>query len=171
MLSKTFQHGTIYFSEIKLHLWLQTAASLPRNTHTPWRNICWIQSDKFFVFFFFFFFGGGFKLLFFSSAWLFQQSSWNRNLSVIYRRSSSAVRRSVCVAIISEPNAFQILVVASPEPYARTFFWIFEKKLSNCFWIFFPMVPTKPSLFFFSFSLTLDPMGATISKSYFSYKS
>ncbi len=56
MLSKTFQHGTIYFSEIKLHLWLQTAASLPRNTHTPWRNICWIQSDKFFLFFFFFFF-------------------------------------------------------------------------------------------------------------------
>ncbi len=39
----------------------------------------------------------------FSSAWLCQQSSWNRNLSVARRLS---VRPSVVrVAIISEPNA------------------------------------------------------------------
>ncbi len=39
----------------------------------------------------------------FSSAWLCQQSSRNRNLSVVCR--PSVVRPSVRVAIISEPNA------------------------------------------------------------------
>ncbi len=53
---------------------------------------------------------------------------------------------------------FQILVVASPGPYAQTFFFIFEKKF---FLIFCE---------YFSFSLTWDPMAAKISKCY-SYKS
>ena len=60
------------------------------------------------------------NLLYFSSAWLCQQSSWNRNLPI--------VRPSVCVAIISEPNVWissKFLVAAFPEPYAQMFFELF----------------------------------------------
>ncbi len=53
---------------------------------------------------------------------------------------------------------FQILVVASPGPYAQTFFSFWKKKN---FWIFYE---------YFSFSLTWDPMGVKISKCYSSYK-
>ncbi len=91
---------------------------------------------------------------FFSSAWLCQQSSWNRN--------SSVVRLSVCGIDYLWSycmDFFQILVVASPGPYAQTFFSFLKKKK---FWIFYK---------YFSFSLTWDPMGAKISKRYSSYKS
>ncbi len=53
-------------------------------------------------------------------AWLCQQSSWNRN--------SSVVRPSVyCVDYLGTlcTDFFQILVVASPGPYAQTFFILF----------------------------------------------
>ncbi len=68
---------------------------------------------------------------------------------------------SVRVVIISklDTDFFQILVVASPGPYARTFFFNFGKKK---FLIFYE---------YFLFSLTWDPMGAKMSKRYSSYKS
>ncbi len=69
------------------------------------------------------------------------------------------VRPSVA-SIISEPIAsipFEILVVASPGPYAGP---IFEKTFKKNFFYEY-----------FSFSLTWDPMGAKLSKSYSSCKS
>ena len=64
----------------------------------------------------------------FCSAWLCQQSSWNRNLSVLVRRPS-VVRPSLNLM-----HYFQILVAATPKPYARTFFEFLKKKY---FFIFF----------------------------------
>ncbi len=77
-------------------------------------------------------------------------------------RQSSVVRRpsSVRVAIISEPNA----------------------RISFKFWLLLPLIHTLGSFFnfltfffifyeYFSFSLTRDPMGAKISKSFSSYNS
>ncbi len=61
-----------------------------------------------------------------SSALLCQQSSWNRNSSVVL----SAHPPSVRVAIISAPNvwiSFKLLVVASPGPYDRDFVFDFWK--------------------------------------------
>ncbi len=54
---------------------------------------------------------------------------------------------------------FQILVVASPGPYAQTLFSFLKKKH---FLILYE---------YFSFLLTWDPMGVKISKRYSSYKS
>ena len=53
-------------------------------------------------------------------------------------------------------NFFQILVVASPGPYAQTFFLIFEK---NIFFLTFFYE-------YLSFSLPWESMGAKISKRY-----
>ncbi len=55
---------------------------------------------------------------FFSSAWLCQQSLWNRNSSVIHLWHR--LSWSYCM------DFFQILDVASPDPYAQIFFLIFE---------------------------------------------
>ncbi len=95
----------------------------------------------------------------FSSAWLCQQSSWNRNLSVVCRPSS--VRPSVRVAIISEPNArisfkFWLLLPLDHALGLILNFWFF-------FWFFFTNIVF--------ISLTWDPMGAKISKRNSSYKS
>ncbi len=102
----------------------------------------------------------------FSSAWLCQQSSWNRNLSLIRRLSIRP--SSFRVAIISEPNIripFKFSAVASPVPYAEAvfFFLFFYEYFTNIFFYLFYE--------YFSFSLTWDPMGAKISKRYSSYKS
>ncbi len=65
-----------------------------------------------------------------SSAWLCQQSSWNRNSSVV-RRSSSALRPSSVCGIDYLwsycMDFFQILVVASPGPYLQMFFSFLKK--------------------------------------------
>ncbi len=93
------------------------------------------------------------KPYFFSSAWLCQQSSWNRNLSVVHRLS-------VHVAIISEPNArisFKLWLLLPLSHTLGLFFWIVEKKKDFCE--------------YFSVSLTRDPMAAKTSKRYSSYKS
>ncbi len=51
-------------------------------------------------------------------------------------------------------DCFQISVVASPEPYAQTFFFfIFEKK--NVFWFFRNFTPTSPSNLFWILSNVL----------------
>ncbi len=52
---------------------------------------------------------------------------------------------------------FQILVVASPGPYAHTAFFFFFHFWKINFWIFYE---------YFSFSLKWDPMGAKTSKHY-----
>ncbi len=90
----------------------------------------------------------GHGILLFSSAWLCQQSAWNRN--------SSVVRPSVCGIDYHWSycmDFFHILVVASHGPYAQTFFFFFifeEKKF-----FFYE---------YFSFSLTWDPMGAHVNE-------
>ncbi len=81
----------------------------------------------------------------FSSAWLCQHY-WLCPSSV--RPCRNYLFWTYCT------DFFQILVVASLEPYTETFFfWIFEKKNSGG--IFYE---------YFSFSLTWDPMRAKISK-------
>ncbi len=92
----------------------------------------------------------------FSSAWLYQQSSWNRNLSIV--RPSS-----VRVAFISEPIKqipfkFQLWLPLRLNQGGNGHFW---KKKSH-FLIFGD---------FFNFSLTLDPIGDKNSKRYSSIKS
>ena len=90
----------------------------------------------------------------FSSASLCQQSSWNRN--------SSIVRPSVCGIYYLWTycvDFFQILVLASLGHMPGRF-WSFEKK--NDFWIFYK---------YFLFSLTWDHMGAKTSKRHSSLKS
>ena len=63
----------------------------------------------------------------FNSAWLCQQSSWNRNLSVVCRPS---VRRpSVRVAMISEPNSrisFKIWLLLPLSHTLGRFFFCFD---------------------------------------------
>ncbi len=83
-------------------------------------------------------------------------------MSAELMKSKFVRRPSVCgIDYLSTlcTDFFQILVVASPGPYAQTFF-SFLKKL-------------KISIFYeyFSFSLTWDPTGAKISKRYSSYNS
>ncbi len=84
--------------------------------------------------------------------------------SKFVRRPSSvrpSVRPSICgidYLWTLCTDFFQILVVASPGPYAQTFF-SFKKKKN---WFIYE---------YFSFLLTWDPMGAKISKRYSSYKS
>ena len=71
----------------------------------------------------------------FSSAWLCQQSSWNRNMSVVCRPSS--VRRpTVRVAIISEPSAWISCKFWLLLPLSHTLapFWNFWKQfVTNIF--------------------------------------
>ena len=98
---------------------------------------------------------------FFSSAWLCEQSSINRNSSVVrpsvhclsIRPSSmSQLSLNLCT------DFFQISSVASPGLFAETIF-LFQKNVLIFFlWIFFV-------------SLTWDPMGAKLSKRYSSYQS
>ncbi len=90
----------------------------------------------------------------FSSARLCQQSSWNRN--------SSVVPPSLCVINYLWTywmDCFQILVLAFAGPYAQTYFEFLKKKTNSIFYEYF------------SFSLTWDPMGAKISKRYSCLKS
>ncbi len=103
------------------------------------------------------------KVCHFSSAWLCQQSSWNRNSSVVRRTSSfygiDYYLWSYCM------DFFQISVVASPGRYAQTFFFFFF------FFIFEIYIYIYIFCEYFSFSLTWDPMGAKTSKRYPSLKS
>ncbi len=88
----------------------------------------------------------------FSSAWLCQQSSWNRNLSVVCR--PSVVRPSVSQLSLNSLHGFlSNFSCGFPWAIRSDFFWIFQKKFFlNLLRIFF------------------DPMGAKISKRY-SYNS
>ncbi len=75
----------------------------------------------------------------FSSAWLCQQSSWNRNSSVI-RPSVCGIDYlwSYCM------NWFQISVVASPGPYAQMLFEFWKKNFFDILGIFFVFVNMGP---------------------------
>ena len=78
----------------------------------------------------------------FSSAWLCQQSSWNRN--------SSVVRPSVAQLSLNPMHGFfQILVVASPGPYSRACLAFLKKK--NEFHDFFQCLKFQNSKTFFFF--------------------
>ena len=96
----------------------------------------------------------------FSSAWLCQQTSWNRQCQQTSWNRNLSVVRSPCRIYLRTywADSFQISVVASPGPYPQTFclknFW------GKCI-----------SGFFFSFSLTYDAMGSKTSKRYSSLKS
>ncbi len=83
----------------------------------------------------------------FSSAWLCQQSSWNRNSSVVCRPSSS---------LLNPSKPFLKFLLSGPDKSTVLDFWNFE------FLIFQE---------FCSFSLTWDPMGDKTSKRYSSLKS
>ncbi len=58
----------------------------------------------------------------FSSAWLHQQSSWNRN-SIGFRRLSVC---GIDYLWTYYMDSFQILILVSPGPHAQIYFWIFD---------------------------------------------
>ncbi len=98
-----------------------------------------------------------FDILTFSSAWLCQPSSWNRNSSFV--RPSSVLQLSLYLMHGFVPNARISFPIGSSD-----FFWIFEKSRFPIFYDFFLFI------YLFSLTLTRDPMEVKISKLY-SYKS
>ncbi len=98
----------------------------------------------------------------FSSAWQCQQSSWNRNSSIVVRTSVLSVVRLWHRLSLDLLHGFiSNFSCCFSGPYARISLECLKKKM--LFWGYLSTI--------FSFSLTYDPMGAKISKRYSSYKS